>query len=151
MHLHPRLLLVAACHPLLVTRPPPSMSLLEDAFDGDISAVLESMAIAGSAAASMRAAWVLAQRDGSEDVAAEESIAELNEPDSKMAMSIDLGDDGEPKGVNRFLFTPLLPRSSFLLLELRVPLGLLIEEQGATIAVTGALPGYSAIQQVEPR
>ena len=45
-------------------------------------------------------------------------------------------------------FAPLLPRSEFVLVELRKPLGLVIEEtdaHGGAIAVTGALPGFSAI------
>eukprot|EP00966_Prymnesium_polylepis_P328732 7384506-Prymnesium_polylepis.1 len=45
---------------------------------------------------------------------------------------------------------PLLPRSNLITLQLRVPLGLLIEEaEDGTILVTGALPGYSALGQVE--
>ena len=67
-----------------------------------------------------------------------------------MVVDIDLGENGEPAGVSRISFKPLLPRSDFILLELRVPLGLLIEESDdARIVVTDALPGYSAIKQVE--
>jgi hypothetical protein len=65
-------------------------------------------------------------------------------------MEVDLGDDGEPKGVTRLFFKRLLPRSELLQLQLRVPLGLLIEEsETGRIVVTGALPGYSALGQVE--
>ena len=66
-----------------------------------------------------------------------------------MVVDIDLGEDGEPAGISRISFKPLLPRSDFILLELRVPLGLLIEESDARIVVTDALPGYSAMKQVE--
>ena len=66
-----------------------------------------------------------------------------------MVVDIDLGEDGEPAGTSRISFKPLLPRSDFILLELRVPLGLLIEESDARIVVTDALPGYSAMKQVE--
>ena len=66
-----------------------------------------------------------------------------------MVVDIDLGEDGEPAGTSRISFKPLLPRSDFILLELRVPLGLLIEEANERIVVTDALPGYSAIKQVE--
>mmetsp|Transcript_49043 Transcript_49043/g.128024 ORF Transcript_49043/g.128024 Transcript_49043/m.128024 type:complete len:253 (+) Transcript_49043:3-761(+) len=70
---------------------------------------------------------------------------------SKYAVTVDLGADGEPKGQSRLLFSPLLERSEFLLLELKVPLGMLIEEtEKGHIEVTGALPGYSAYDQAQP-
>ena len=69
----------------------------------------------------------------------------------KVAVEIDLGEDGEPKGVSRLTFTPKLRRSQLLQVDLRVPLGMVIEEtKDGDILVTGALPGYSAIKQVEP-
>ena len=53
--------------------------------------------------------------------------------------------------MSRLLFKRLLPRSELLQLELPVPLGLLIEERESdgAIVITGALPGFSAINQVE--
>jgi hypothetical protein len=72
------------------------------------------------------------------------SIACCN--DEKVVVNVDLGAEGEPKGECRLLFRPLLSRSEFLLFDLRVPLGLLIEETDSNgILVTGALPGFSAI------
>ena len=69
----------------------------------------------------------------------------------KVAIEVDLGAEGEPRGTSRLLFEPRLDRSSFVVLDLRVPLGMLIEETDeGDIAVTGALPGteYSAFGQV---
>ena len=70
---------------------------------------------------------------------------------TQVPIDVDLGADGQPSGVSRLLFKRLLPRSELLQLELPVPLGLLIEERESdgAIAVTGALPGFSAINQVE--
>jgi len=70
----------------------------------------------------------------------------------RVALEVDLGVDGEPKGTCRLIFTPLLERSNLIVLdELRVPLGMLIEEaDDGRIVVTGALPGYSAIGRIEP-
>jgi hypothetical protein len=69
----------------------------------------------------------------------------------KVCVELDLGDGGEPKGVTRLFVKRLLPRSELLQLQLRVPLGLLIEEDASTgrIVVTGALPGFSALGQVQ--
>lgn len=69
----------------------------------------------------------------------------------KVALQVDLGDDGEPKGTCRLLFNPLLARSELLVLDdLRVPLGMVIEEMDdGTIVAKGALPGYSANGFVE--
>lgn len=65
-------------------------------------------------------------------------------------MSLDLGKDGEPPGVCRLLFAPKLERSDFLELNLRVPLGLLIEETDAgDVVINGALPGYGAEKHIE--
>lgn len=69
---------------------------------------------------------------------------------AKAAVEVDLGPDGEPAGVCRLLFSPLLERSTLSTLDLRVPLGLRIEETGGRIVVQGALPGYSADGHVEP-
>ena len=67
-----------------------------------------------------------------------------------VAISVDLGKDGEPSGVSRLLFKPKLARSELLLLNLRFPLGLVIEETDeGDIVINGALPGYGANGQVE--
>ena len=70
--------------------------------------------------------------------------------DDQVALNIDLGLDGEPKGITRIFFKPQLARSELSVVECRVPLGLLIEQRNNTIVVTGALPGYSAIHQAFP-
>ena len=145
--------------PLVRTRPhllkrqrrttaPCRMGLLEDAMDGDISAVLESMAIGVAALVGSSTAWSLVQREkGKEEeevraaAAAEvglgaDDAAALRLPDQQLqpqpprsvAVDVDLGENGEPKGVTRINFKPLLPRSEFLLIEPTPPLGLLIEE-----------------------
>ena len=68
----------------------------------------------------------------------------------KVRLTVDLGKDGEPKGETSVVFTPLLPRSVFVQVDLRVPLGMVIEETEkddpypGRVIVTGALPGYSA-------
>eukprot|EP00316_Scyphosphaera_apsteinii_P012645 CAMPEP_0119335648 /NCGR_PEP_ID=MMETSP1333-20130426/90023_1 /TAXON_ID=418940 /ORGANISM="Scyphosphaera apsteinii, Strain RCC1455" /LENGTH=226 /DNA_ID=CAMNT_0007346249 /DNA_START=202 /DNA_END=882 /DNA_ORIENTATION=- len=68
----------------------------------------------------------------------------------KIAVEVDLGADGEPKGVSRLTFKPLLKQSVLLQVDLPVPLGMVIEETDiGEIVITGALPGYSAIKQVE--
>ena len=68
----------------------------------------------------------------------------------RVAIEVDLGKDGEPAGVSRLNFIPQLDRSDFLLLNLRVPLGMLIEEtDDGAILVTGAMPGYSSDGAVE--
>ena len=148
--------------------------LLTDAADGDISAALEAAALAIAGLASVGVAWSLVEREEDEDV---DSLPVTDRGEvRKVTVDVDLGANGEPKGEQRLFFKPLLPRSEFVLLELRVPLGLLIEEQqlsspqqllldelasggsapagaagggAGTILVTGALPGYSAFNQVE--
>ena len=142
--------------------PPVTMSvgdLLIDAADGDISAALEAAALAFAGFASVGLAWTLVERDEDEEVDVPLECGELQ----KVTVDVDLGANGEPKGEQRLFFKPLLPRSEFVLLDLRVPLGLLIEEVGSggstpagpaggdagTIQVTGALPGFSAFKKVE--
>ena len=148
--------------------------LLTDAADGDISAALEAAALAIAGLASVGVAWSLVEREEDEDV---DTLPVTDRGEvRKVTVDVDLGANGEPKGEQRLFFKPLLPRSEFVLLELRVPLGLLIEEQqlsspqqllldelasggsapagaagggAGTILVTGALPGYSAFNQVE--
>lgn len=67
----------------------------------------------------------------------------------KLAVEVDLGAEGEPKGVSRLSFVPTMARSRLVVVDLRVPLGMLIEERDdGRIEVTGALPGYSAIKEV---
>jgi hypothetical protein len=69
---------------------------------------------------------------------------------AKVRLTLDLGKDGEPKGETSVVFTPLLSRSVFVQVDLRVPLGMVIEETEkddpfpGRVIVTGALPGYSA-------
>ena len=68
----------------------------------------------------------------------------------RVPVSVDLGDNGEPKGTSEVLFTPLLDRSVMLQFDLRVPLGLVIEEQDdGVLLVTGALPGYGSFGKIE--
>ena len=146
--------------------------LLVDAADGDISAALEAAALAIAGLGSVGLAWSLVEREEAEDVDTPPAAGEVR----KVTVDVDLGPNGEPKGEQRLFFKPLLPRSEFVQLDLRVPLGLVIEERqlsspqqqlidelasggptpaGAaggsvgTIEVTGALPGYSAFEQVE--
>ena len=130
---------------------PASMNILEAATDGDISAVLELGALAVAGVAGSASAYSLVQRDSLAD---EGAVAPSPPPTGprKMAVEVDLGLEGEPKGVSRLLFKPLLERSELVLLELRTPLGLLIEERadhGGSIACKGALPGYSSFGKVE--
>ena len=69
---------------------------------------------------------------------------------SRVQLTVDLGRNGEPAGPSNVVFTPILPRSTFLQLDLKVPLGMNIEvgEEDdlypGSVRVTGALPGYSA-------
>ena len=147
--------------------------LLIDAADGDISAALEAAALAIAGVGSVGVAWSLVEREEDEEV---DTLPDRGEVRRKVTVDVDLGANGEPKGEQRLFFKPLLPRSEFVLLELRVPLGLLIEEQqlsspqqllvdelasggstpagavgggAGTIQVTGALPGFSAFNKVE--
>lgn len=63
----------------------------------------------------------------------------------RVVVEVDLGKEGEPAGVQRLTFTPKMSRSNFILLDLKVPLGMLIEEtDDGDILVDGAMPGYSA-------
>ena len=64
---------------------------------------------------------------------------------SRVTVEVDLGREGEPAGLQKLSFSPKLDRSDFVLLELALPLGMLIEETaGGDIVVNGAMPGYSA-------
>lgn len=131
-----------------------AMNLLDAAADGDISATLEIAAFATSAAFATGAAWSLVkedERDRADTPGLSDDAAAVGDDSAKVAVDVDLGANGEPKGMQRLYFKPLLPRSEFLLLELRVPLGLLIKESvdGESILVEGALPDYSAFNQVE--
>ena len=126
------------------TTAPFRMGLLEDAMDGDISAVLESMAIGVAALVGSSTAWSLVQNEkGKEEEEEVRAAAEVGlgaddaaalrlpdqpQPPRSVAVDVDLGENGEPKGVTRINFKPLLPRSEFLLIEPTPPLGLLIEE-----------------------
>jgi len=126
------------------------LDLLTSAADGDIGAVLESTVIAAAGAA----AAVLARGVAGGD---EEPLAATTPPprafaSGKVAIEVDLGANGEPKGVTRLFFKPFMPRSDLIQLQLRVPIGLVIEEDEANgnIVVKGALPGYSSMGQAEP-
>lgn len=147
-------------HPAVERQHAASMSILEAVADGDIAAAVEVVAIGVGAALGAGAAWSLVQRE--QDSPEEGQMVDdpllaapttgsraVSSESDKLAVHVDLGADGEPKGVCRLLFKPLLPRSELVLLELRVPLGLLIEERDGMIVVNGALPGYSAFSQVE--
>ena len=125
-------------------------NIFEDVADGNFVAILEAAAFGAAGLVGGSAAWSLVQRDASDD-SGPPSPPPPRASD-QVAVEVDLGEGGEPKGISRLLFKPLLPRSEFLQVELRVPLGCLIEERenrGGTIAVTGALPGYSAFGVVE--
>ena len=64
--------------------------------------------------------------------------------------AVDLGETGEPKGRSEVLFAPLLDRSVMLQFDLRVPLGMAIEEQDdGAILVTERCPA-SSFGKVEP-
>lgn len=151
----PQLIRPAAARSTSATMLAP-FGLVEAAADGDIAAVLETavLVLAGTAASASAWAFVNEERDVNE-----ESDGEAPSPAprralargaSKVAVTVDLGPTGEPKGAQRLTFKPLLPRSVFVQLELRVPLGLVIEEtEAGTIVVTGALPGYASAGQVE--
>ena len=66
-------------------------------------------------------------------------------PPPKVAIAIDLGPDGEPAGVQQIVFTPLNASGELFSVDLRVPLGLVIEEDDeGRIVATGALPGRLA-------
>lgn len=135
------------CRTAPVRRAAVAMDLLQEAGDGNIAAALEMAAIVITAAAGSSAAWSLVRREELEEA----PIAAPPVPTDKVAVDVDLGPNGEPPGVSRLLFTPLLPRSEMLLVERRVPLGMLIEQRDAdsTIVVTGALPGFSTAGVVE--
>ena len=125
------------------------VDLLMAAAEGDVAAALEAAALAVTGSLAASTAWSLVQNE--QDTSQPEALSRQPAADDKFAIDVDLGDDGEPPGICRLLFKPLLPRSELLQLQLRVPLGLLIEESSAsTIVVTGALPEFSAISQVEP-
>ena len=99
--------------------------LLVDAADGDISAALEAAALAIAGLGSVGLAWSLVEREEAEDVDTPPAAGEVR----KVTIDVDLGPNGEPKGEQRLFFKPLLPRSEFVQLDLRVPLGLVIEER----------------------
>ena len=99
--------------------------LLVDAADGDISAALEAAALAIAGLGSVGLAWSLVEREEAEDVDTPPAAGEVR----KVTVDVDLGPNGEPKGEQRLFFKPLLPRSEFVQLDLRVPLGLVIEER----------------------
>jgi len=119
------------------------------AADGDIAAALEVaiLCVAGSAAVS--AASGLVQREAAD---ATFQPPPMGAPTtSSVSVDVDLGSGGEPAGPQRIYLKPLLLRSELLLVHLPIPLGMLVEEKvdhNGTIEVTGALPGFSAINNV---
>lgn len=124
------------------------VDLLTSALDGDVPAILEVTVISAFGAGAVLAARGVLRDEEPLEVLVPPVRAPIVD---KVCVEVDLGDDGEPKGLTRLFFRRLLPRSELLQLQLRVPLGLLIEENEETghIVVTGALPGYGALGQVE--
>ena len=102
--------------------------LLADAADGDISAALEAAALAIAGLGSVGVAWSLVEREEREEAEDVDTLPAAGEV-RKVMVDVDLGPNGEPKGEQRLFFKALLPRSEFVLLDLRVPLGLIIEER----------------------
>jgi len=140
------------------------LDLLTAAADGDIAASLEAIVLLVAGVFAVAAARSLVSADAADAAdAADEAPRQprtVDPAEESFAVDIDLGEDGEPPGVSRLAFQPLLARSDLLQLQLRVPLGLLIEERrltdvvgaaaasaagskrpASTILVTGALPG----------
>ena len=145
---------VALLPPPRVARRAPAptaiLDLLENAASGDAAAAIEAAALLVAGAGAAGYAYSLVQDDRINSEIAGPPPRLKDPGPTPVVVDIDLGADGEPAGISRISFKPLLPRSDFILLELRVPLGLLIEESDdARIVVTDALPGYSAIKQVE--
>lgn len=65
--------------------------------------------------------------------------------EGRVVVEVDLGKAGEPAGKQRLSFKPKLARSDFIMLDLKVPLGMLIEETDeGDIVIEGAMPGYSS-------
>ena len=77
-------------------------------------------------------------------------------------LKVDLGADGEPKGMAPLQLRPMMPNSEFITLDLGLPLGMLIEVEDAgggsaagmwyqktRVMVTDALPGYSSYRNVQ--
>ena len=128
----------------------PHMGLLEEVADGNIASTLEVASIAVAAAVGTSAAWSLVQREEADATSADDKPP-VRRSESLVPINVDLGPDGEPKGINRLFFKPRLPRSEILVVNLTIPLGLLIEERetDGAIVVTGALPGFGAIGAVE--
>ena len=130
------------------------MNIVEDLADGDFAAMLEFASLTAASLAAVLAASSLikSQADSSgqsEDGHATPLPPPLRPPTNaspKVAIDIDLGPNGQPTGVSRLFFKPLLPRSQFLVVNLTAPLGLVIEEResDAAIVTTGTLPGYGA-------
>lgn len=124
---------------------PSVADLVVAASDGDIVAGLGTAALGIAAASAVAAAWSLVADEPPPPPPPRRA------PSDKVAVTVDLGADGEPAGPATLFLRPVLPRSDIVQLELRTPLGLLIEEtDDGTIVVGGALPGFSAIGRVEP-
>ena len=133
--------------------PPPGMEtpldLVVAASDGDIPAALELVVLTAASLLAVGAGWAAAQPDALDDLPPSPPRFTASET---IGLEVDLGSDGEPAGPQAMYLKRLLPRSELLVVPLRVPLGLLIEESashGGTVEVTGALPGFSALGHVE--
>ncbi|KAL3913005.1 MAG: hypothetical protein SGPRY_008137, partial [Prymnesium sp.] len=118
--------------------------VISAAMDGDIVAGLEAATVGFMSICSALAARMLVEREQSQT-----EVVRPSSSDDRIAVKLDLGDNGEPRGPTQLLLKPLLPRSDLIKVELRVPLGLLIEETpDGRIVVTGTLPGYGSEGQV---
>ena len=122
--------------------------LLDAAAEGDLAANIEAVSLLAASAVGVAAARSLI--DEGEPPPPPPPPPDDDSPDDTglVAVSVDLGQDGEPAGVARLNLRPRRRRSDILLLErMRLPLGLVIEEVAGEIVVTGALPGYGAVGQ----
>eukprot|EP00316_Scyphosphaera_apsteinii_P005262 CAMPEP_0119313470 /NCGR_PEP_ID=MMETSP1333-20130426/29195_1 /TAXON_ID=418940 /ORGANISM="Scyphosphaera apsteinii, Strain RCC1455" /LENGTH=263 /DNA_ID=CAMNT_0007318313 /DNA_START=240 /DNA_END=1031 /DNA_ORIENTATION=- len=125
------------------------LDVLSEAADGDVAAFAEMLLLCVSGMAAVTTARQLVIDENEKESTDSLRGKQVVPPSDKVALSVDLGNDGEPRGVSRVLFKPILLRSDFLKLEASVPLGLLVEERDGGIIVTGALPGYGAFQHVQ--
>lgn len=119
----------------------------ESALDGDIPSGLQILTTIAAGLAAAGAGRTLVR-----DADAEERQTPNPSSTDTLSCVVDLGKDGAPPGRNRIFLRPSVPRSELHVLQLRVPLGLLIEEttdHGGAVVVSGALPGFSALGAVE--
>jgi len=117
----------------LRARAPSMMDLhiFTDAIDGDIPAALEVSTLFLAVAGTGRA---LAQTTDPQQL----STSRVSSTPAVIGLDVNLGEDGEPAGVNRVYLKRLLPHSELVVVSLPVPLGLLVEEKlddGGTVVV----------------